>query len=356
MICMRNRSRESKVGERTTIVGWDVGGVNTKAARLSADSQAPHRTLIRPYEIQRDRSLLVPTLRAMAAQLGADGTDHHAVTMTAELSQSFRTKREGVGFILNALEEAFPAARIHVYTVTGRFVTPQEARARPLEAAASNWAATAAWVASQVPDCFLVDIGTTTSDLIPIERGTVVARGRTDPERLASGELIYSGALRTPVETLAWWVPLDGGTAGLSAEGFALSGDVYLWLERLAEKDYTCPTPDGRPATRDYAGERLARMVCADREMLDEGTIDRMAKALAQAQLERISGALRELRSRFPAVDTAVVTGLGEFIAAEAARDAGLRVVRLGDTVDGAGQTAAATAVACLLRHALAGQ
>jgi (4-(4-[2-(gamma-L-glutamylamino)ethyl]phenoxymethyl)furan-2-yl)methanamine synthase len=351
---MRNRSRGSKVGEPSGIVGWDIGGVNTKAARLAADSRAPHRTLSRPYEIQRDRSQLAPTLRAVAAQLGADETDHHAVTMTAELSQSFRTKREGVDFILHALEAAFPVGRIQVYTVTGRFVTPQEARARPLEAAASNWAATASWVAHQIPDCILMDIGTTTTDLIPIEQGIVVARGRTDSERLATGELIYSGALRTPVEALAWRVPLDGGSATLSAEGFALSGDVYVWLGRLAEAEYTCPTPDGRPATREYAGERLARVVCADREMLDDNTIDQMATALARAQLERITGALRELRSRFPALDTAVVTGLGEFIAAEAARDAGLRVISLGDTVDGAGQTAAATAVACLLRHALA--
>jgi (4-(4-[2-(gamma-L-glutamylamino)ethyl]phenoxymethyl)furan-2-yl)methanamine synthase len=356
MICMGDRSRGSKVGERTAILGWDIGGVNTKAARLAADSQAPHCTLSRPYEVQRDRSQLAPTLRAVAAQLGARETDHHAVTMTAELSQSFRTKREGVGFILHALEEAFPACRIHVYTVAGRFVTTQEARARPLEAAASNWAATAAWVARQIPDCILVDIGTTTTDLIPIEQGTVVARGRTDPERLASGELIYSGALRTPFEALTWRVPFDGATAGVSAEGFALSGDVYLWLGRVAEEDYTCPTPDGRPATREYAGERLARVVCADREMLDEDTIDRIAQAVAQAQLGRITAALREVRSRFLTLDTAVVTGLGEFIAAEAARDVGLRVIRLGDTVDGAGQTAAATAVACLLRDAFAAQ
>src|SRR5215204_1345350 len=114
MICMGERSRESKVRERTAILGWDIGGVNTKAARLAANSQAPHRMVSRPYEVQRDRSQLAPTLTAVAAQLGADGTDHHAVTMTAELSQTFRTKREGVGFILHALEEAFPAGRIYV--------------------------------------------------------------------------------------------------------------------------------------------------------------------------------------------------------------------------------------------------
>jgi probable H4MPT-linked C1 transfer pathway protein len=342
------------VSGQSAIVGWDIGGVNTKAARLTADSESPRRTISLPYELQRDRSRLAPTLRALAAQLDAAETDHHAVTMTAELSQTFRTKREGVEFILHALAEAFPAGRIHVYTVAGRFVTPQEACSRPLEAGASNWVATAAWVAGRIPSCILVDIGTTTTDLIPIEQGAVAARGRTDPERLGTGELIYSGALRTPVEAITHHVPLDGGTAGLSAEGFALSGDVYLWLRLLTEKDYTCPTPDGRPATREFAGERLARVVCGDREMLDECAISRIAEALAQAQLERITRGLRELRTRFPAISTAVVTGLGEFIGARAAQSAGLHIVRLGDTMAGAGQTAAATAVACLLRQALA--
>ena len=96
------------------------------------------------------------------------------------------------------------------------------------------------------------------------------AEGNTDPDRLLSGELVYTGALRTPVEAVATRVPLRNGTAGVSAEAFALMGDVYVWLGRLSPRNYTSPTPDGRPATREYAGERLARAVCADREMLDE--------------------------------------------------------------------------------------
>ena len=81
--------------------------------------------------------------------------------MTAELSQAFRTKREGVGFVLDALEAAFPDAEVSVYTVDGAFRSPAEARALPLEVAAANWAATARFVGREMPDCILVDIGTT---------------------------------------------------------------------------------------------------------------------------------------------------------------------------------------------------
>jgi probable H4MPT-linked C1 transfer pathway protein len=340
------------VSQPPAILGWDIGGVNTKASRLGAGAGTAASTLSLAFELQRDRTRLGPTLQSIAARLRSSGAEQHAVTMTAELSQVFRTKREGVGFIVQTLEDAFPASRLHLYTVTGKFVSPRDARSDPLQVAASNWAATAGWVARHFPDCVFADIGTTTTDLIPITGGAVAARGRTDPDRLSTGELIYTGALRTPVEAFARRVPLGSGTAAVSAEGFALSGDLYLWLRRLEESDYSCPTPDGRPATREYAGERLARVVCADREILDDRAIDQIAEALAEAQLEPIIEALGEIRSCYP-IRTAVVTGLGEFIAAEAARRAGLEVVRLSDRLPGAGQTAAATSVAWLLRETL---
>ena len=46
------------------------------------------------------------------------------MTMTAELSQAFRTKREGIAFVLDALEAGFPSDSLHVYTVEGGFVSP----------------------------------------------------------------------------------------------------------------------------------------------------------------------------------------------------------------------------------------
>ncbi len=336
------------------VLGWDIGGVNTKVTRLPA-GLLPHagRSVCLAYELQRDPFLLGSTLKSAAGQLGAGSSDHHAITMTAELSQAFRTKREGVNFILDAFEATFPRDSLHVYTVAGQFVTPGQARLLPLEVAASNWAATANWVARLIPTCVLVDIGTTTTDIIPISGGRVVAQGRTDPARLRSGELVYTGALRTPIEAITGSVPLWGEPARLSAEGFALTGDVYLWLGRLSEVEYTWPTPDGRPASREYAGERLARAVCADRELLDDAAIEQIARAVEGAQRVLIAGELARIRQRWPGIHTAVVTGLGAFIASDAAAAAGLNVVSLSSLVNGPAQTAPATAVATLYQHAL---
>jgi (4-(4-[2-(gamma-L-glutamylamino)ethyl]phenoxymethyl)furan-2-yl)methanamine synthase len=336
------------------ILGWDIGGVNTKAARFEPGSKGSvYRSMCLPYEVQHARDALAPTLTTVARRLSCEPTDQHAVTMTAELSQAFRTKREGVEYVLDALQAAFPHNSLHVYTVEGRFVSPREARAWPHAVAASNWAATAHWLARSIPTCILIDIGTTSTDLIPVVNGKVVAQGRTDPERLLSGELVYTGALRTPVEAITRRVPLWGGTAGVSADGFAIIGDAHLWLGRLVPEDYTCRAPDGRPATREYAGERLARTVCADRDMLDDSAIDDIAVALTRAQVRAIVEALEGIRKRWPGISQAVVTGLGDFIAAEAARAVGLRVVSLADQLGDAARTAPAVAVASLLGQSL---
>src|SRR5688572_7834346 len=176
-------------------LGWDIGGVNTKLALVTEGRVVDAR--VRAFELQRAPPALVDVLRTLAAEAAGTAIAHdaatsirHAVTMTAELSQMFRTKREGVAFVLDTVEAAFPGSAIEVYTVDGRFVPPGIARAEPLAVAAANWSATAHAVARNHPDALLIDIGTTTTDVIPIVGGAVAADGRTDPERLASGELV----------------------------------------------------------------------------------------------------------------------------------------------------------------------
>jgi probable H4MPT-linked C1 transfer pathway protein len=262
--------------------------------------------------------------------------------MTAELSQLFRTKREGVHAVLDAVGTAFPGDGVNVYAADGRFVAVGEARAAPLMVAAANWAAAAHLVARWWRDAILIDVGTTTTDIIPIVGARVLARGRSDPERMEAGELIYTGALRTPAEAIR---------PGLAAEGFAIAADVHLWRGDLKPEDYSVPTPDGRPRTREFAAERLARVHCADREMLDDAAIDAIAGDLADAQVGMIASGIQRVLAHAPSLTPApaVVTGVGAFLAARAGQRAGLCVVSLADRLGPAARHAPAAAVALLL-------
>src|SRR4051795_4564058 len=126
-------------------LAMDIGGANTKAAWLDGEAL---RTVSRPFEIWRDRDALSTVLRELAAAAGP--AEAVAITMTAELSDAFRTKREGVAFVLDAAEDAL--GEVSVLTTAGELVSLRAARARPLDFAAANWVATALAVARRHPD------------------------------------------------------------------------------------------------------------------------------------------------------------------------------------------------------------
>ena len=289
----------------------DIGGANTKAARLDGASL---RTASRPFEVWRDRTALSAVLRAVAAEVGPGPAHAAAITMTAELSDAFRTKREGVACVLDAAQDALGAVPLRVLTTAGELVPVQEARARPWDVAAANWVATAIAVAAVHPDALLIDVGSTTADIVPIAAGRVAASGRNDLERLLAGELVYTGALRTNLAAIAPRVPVRGGWCPVASEDFAISADVHLVLGHLPAEAYDCPTPDGRPATLAFARERIARLVCADVEQLGAGEIDAIAAFLAGEQLRGLEAAARRVEQGLPPAAPVVAVGSGAFL------------------------------------------
>jgi probable H4MPT-linked C1 transfer pathway protein len=367
---------------RVEVVGWDIGGVNVKAARLATSAGggiAEARVVVRPFEVWSEPGRLPEVLRGAAGEVGAAPSLPMAVTMTAELSDAFRTRGEGVLAVLGAVEEAFPGAALHVLTTGGEFVPPAAVRSRPLVAAATNWVASALYVAEAQPDCILVDVGSTTTDIVPLRGGRIAAEGRSDPERLAAGELVYTGVLRTNPNTIVAEVPLRGRACRVAAEWFTQMADAYLLLGRLGAKDYTCATPDGRPASVEAAAGRLARLVCADTDTLGGAEVRALAAYLAEKQLQQVTEGLLQVLSRLarqgargaagrgaagegagggaPSGPPPLApAGVGAFLAAEAGRRLGLPVLEERAVARGqAVHALPALAAAALLAGRLAG-
>jgi len=307
------------------VIGLDIGGVNTKAVWRDGDSV---RTVLRPYDVVREREALTTVVRDVVAALAGEPADLIALTMTAELSDEFRTKREGVGFVLDAVEAAVPG-RVLAFTTAGELVSLAEARARPLDVAAANWVASALAVGALHPDALMLDVGSTTADVIPIAAGRVAAAGRNDLDRLLAGELVYTGALRTNLAAIAPRVPIRGRWCPVASELFAISADVHLILGHLAPEAYTCPTPDGRAASVEYARERVARLVCADVEQLEPGEVERIAAYLHAEQVRQIEVAARQVGTRFAGAPPVVTFGAGAFLARAAAERLGRPVVEM---------------------------
>jgi (4-(4-[2-(gamma-L-glutamylamino)ethyl]phenoxymethyl)furan-2-yl)methanamine synthase len=284
-------------------LGLDIGGANIKWA--TSDGRAgsiPFALWKEPAALRQHLQQILP----IAAPFDAVG-----VTMTGELCDCFETKAAGVSHIVFAVESVFPGSR---YWCVGRgFADAQTACRQPRLTAASNWHAQATWVGREYPrgEILLIDMGTTTTDLIRIRDGAVQTAGWTDEERLQTHELLYFGWARTGVATL---LP----EAGLCREYFASTKDCCCALELTSEDPNDCETADGRPATRDHALNRLARMLGGDRTTIPADDSLRLATRTLNTLLRRLEWwifSLGESAERF------VVTGSGTFLVAIALQD-----------------------------------
>lgn len=326
-------------------LGLDIGGANLKAAdgRGWAASRA-FPLWQRPQELAPALAELLSAAPPVAAL---------AVTMTGELADCYASKSEGVRAILAAVAAVAGQRPIRVYRVDGGWADLARACDQPLAVAAANWHALARFAARFAPvhGALLIDIGSTTCDLIPVAEGRPVALGTTDPERLVEGELVYTGVDRSPVCAIVRHLPWRGRSCPVAQELFATAADAYLLLGDIAEDARSSRgSADGRSWTRADAGSRLARAICADREMVDPASLQEMARAIAESQLQMIAESAGRVLGRLPGGAAAILSGAGEFLAARVARRLGLSVAaslseRLGRDVS---RAAAAHAVAAL--------
>jgi probable H4MPT-linked C1 transfer pathway protein len=322
----------------------DVGGANIKAAH----TEGPSRTL--PFELWKRPEELGRVLASLAATFPA--FDRVALTMTAELCDCYPTKTVGVNAVLDAVLDAVDGRPIEVWGVDGRFHDVAEIRQNHVLAAAANWLALATLIARLVPEGpgLLIDIGTTTTDLIPLADGRAAARGRTDTDRLQTGELVYAGVRRTPICALATELPYRGLPTGLAAELFASTLDVYLTLDEIPPDPKDLSTADGRPATKAAARDRLARMIGTDRDTFTADDALAFARAADEALLKRLETvAGRACRTTIGRPRSAVVAGSGEFLA----RRLALRIIEPGGTIIGLNEAWGPVASSAGCAHAL---
>ncbi len=302
----------------SVVIGWDIGGAHLKAARVKSGRVEAVVQAATPLWLGLES--LKAAFAAIGAELGA--ADRHAITMTGELCDAFPSRREGVvGLAAIAAKSLAPAAP-GLYAGRAGFVALGEAAAHAADIASANWHATAALVALRAPDALMIDIGSTTADLIPIAAGRVAAAGYTDAERLAAGELVYTGMTRSFVMALADRAPFRGAWTPLMNEYFASSADVHRILGDLPDGADKMATADSREKTVEASRARLARMIGREAEEAADSEWNGLAAFLAEAQIRQIADAasLRLSRNDVAGDAPVVAAGVGEGMAAEVAR------------------------------------
>ena len=275
------------------MIGIDVGGANLKVV----DDNGVHLHYCPLWEGAPLTSLL--------SRYVTSPDDPAAVVMSGELADCFESRLEGISFIVDAVKTAFHTARF--YGTDAEFhdhAVPQ--------LGAANWLASADYLRAEYPDAVLLDVGSTTTDIVPLARFSSL-KGLTDLVRLRKGYLIYTGMLRGNIATLLQSVNLDGVDTPVSSEYFAASADAHLVLGHITPEQYTCDTPDKKEKTRYAALRRLARVVCADTDEIGTDGAYRVAEQFWEKQRGLIGDQVQRVVSQSTARQI-IVGGIGSHL------------------------------------------
>lgn len=330
------------------VAGWDIGGAHVKLAIVARGAADDPRELELIAADQWACPLWqgLDQLHAVLAEAHARWPQlaqaRHAVTMTGEMVDLFEHREAGVLMLAELLSAELGEELVFWAggAEAGRWCDADALRARWAAVASANWAATATLAAQRlaalaVPQAVLVDIGSTTTDMIALRDGAPLVQGRSDAGRLVTGELLYQGVVRTPLCALAPRIAHQGRLMNVMNEFFATTADVHRLLGSLDPQHDQQPAADGGakdlPATR----RRLARMVGLDAR--DAGDDDWLALAAAWREAQ-----LATLRENFERVCAAagiaadapiVAAGCGDFMAVALASASGRRAIRFDSLV-----------------------
>jgi probable H4MPT-linked C1 transfer pathway protein len=318
------------------MLGWDLGGAHLKVAAVDLSGRVLSAIQF-PCPLWQGLPELDRALQLALAHNPA--VRRHAVTMTGELVDLFRDRAEGVAALIGRFGAHVPLEQTLVFASDGRFLSAPQAIKKSAAVASANWLAGAALVARHVTDALFVDIGSTTTDIVPICAGAVRAEGTTDAERMACEELVYTGVVRTPIMALADRIPFAGTWIEPMAEHFATTADVYRLTGELPAGADQLPAADNGAKTLRASARRLARMIGRDVESAPPAMWRKCARYLADVQLCHVQRACERVLSRvgMPSRIALVGAGAGRFVVKKLALRLGCRYRDFGELVDRAG-------------------
>ena len=230
------------------VIGWDIGGAHVKACLTRRG--LVHDAAQWPCPLWQGAEHLDRVL-ALARERWPELADaHHAVTMTGEMVDRFAHREDGVRRIAEQLAAALDAPQF--FAGDAGWCEASATVALWPQIASANWLASARHTACALPgeSGLLVDIGSTTTDLIAFRGGAVPTTSRSDAQRLASGELVYQGVVRTPLCVLARRIGWRGEQLNVMNEFFATTADVYRLTGELN------PAHDQQPSADHAAKDR----------------------------------------------------------------------------------------------------
>ncbi|MGZ5006688.1 MAG: hydantoinase/oxoprolinase family protein [Methylobacter sp.] len=300
---------------QANIIGWDIGGAHVKAAVINTAGEIV-AVYQQPCPLWKGIDQLRYAVNAIMREL-PDFDLRHAMTMTGELVDLFDNRDDGVKQIIQTMTGLLSGSDMLVFAGQQGFLECSEIEVRHYASIASaNWLASASFAAQKLGSGLFVDCGSTTTDILLLKDGEVMAEGYTDYQRLISEELIYTGIVRTAVMAVTQTALDHGRKIGLMAEYFATMADVYRVTGELNDAHDQTDTADGGEKTLLASARRLSRMIGCDFHPDELPRWQQFAENIRARQIQQIQRGceIRLSQYRLPHDSPLIGAGVGRFL------------------------------------------
>ena len=287
------------------IIGWDIGGAHVKAIKIDFEKKSiKSKQIFSP--IWKNLSHLETSIKLLKKKLGK--CDFHGITMTAELSDIFFNRPFGTKYIINSTSELLQKNKVFFYNSKNGFLKKKKAVKKTSSINSMNWHASANFVSKYIPNCLFVDIGSTTTDIIPIKNGKIISKGMDDSKRLKNNELLYIGSLRTPITAIE-------KKKNIIYENFSNVADIYRILKRIPKTLDLIPTQDNKKKDIHSSARRLARIFGDDYKKKEFKKWRKISISLEKQQKIILKKNINKMKKKFFKKKVSIVgAGIGRFL------------------------------------------
>ena len=234
------------------------------------------------------------------------------ITMTAELCDNFKNKKDGVIEISELCKKL--NCDYSFYTNKKKNFSKNISKDYK-NLISMNWHSIGKFFSKKFENLIVVDFGSTTTDFVCIKNSKIINGGLNDFTRLSNKEMYYSGIIRTPLFGLQHEVSLKEKKYYIVPELFSNTSDIYR-INNFLEKDFDIDdeADNGKKGIQESI-LRISRSFCIDYEKNKKLVFD-LSRVLIDSQIKKINSNINYLlkKNKLKKNTPLLFTGIGRKI------------------------------------------
>ena len=296
------------MNKKNLYIGWDIGGAHTKYT-ISSNRKNTVECRIVLCELWKSLSQLENIIKSINIKYKEKFRIINLISMSAEMCDTFSSRKKGVKAILSLFNKR--AFINHIYS-DNNGISNFKSFKNYSSLASTNWMAIPDYLKNMDKNILAIDIGSTTTDLVLIKNHICINKRHDDYSGLNTKELLYTGALRTPIYSVINSLNLKKKVYNVIPENFSTMSDIYRLLSIIKKKsDYT-DTADGRSKSTKDTLRRISRVFGFDYSEDKNNTINMLSRKIMSAHLDQISYTIKNhIKDNFSATKDLKIIGMG---------------------------------------------